>query len=298
MDATTNGVDSQVPQPIRGERGGTIAGPRNLPLERELPDLLVPPSTDSGTLPNMWFPFAGAHMRLSPGGWSREVTVRELPNSPQIAGVNMRLNPGDPSGVREMHWHTQAEWGYVLTGAVRVTAIDQDGHNFVDDVGVGDLWTFPAGNPHSIQALSEGCEFLLVFDDGTFSENNTFLLSDLFLHMPLSVLAKNFGVPEAAFANIPRRSSTSSPLPPRDRSPPTRLPLPMGWCPKASVGASASKSRSNVPEARCASSIPAPSWPPRRSPPRWWRSSQAACARSTGTPTPMSGSTTWKAKHA
>jgi hypothetical protein len=37
------------------------------------------------------------------------VTVRELPSSPEIAGVNIRLNPGDPSGVRELHWHTQAE---------------------------------------------------------------------------------------------------------------------------------------------------------------------------------------------
>jgi oxalate decarboxylase len=70
-------------------------------------------------------------------------------------------------------------------------------------VGVGDLWYFPAGIPHSIQAFEEGCEFLLVFDDGNFSENETFLITDWFAHTPREVLAKNFGVPESAFDDLP-----------------------------------------------------------------------------------------------
>src|SRR5262249_39442614 len=70
--------------------------------------------------------------------------------------------------------------------------------------GVGDLWYFPAGIPHSIQGLEpDGCEFLLVFDDGSFSEDNTFLISDWFKHVPSDVLAKNFGVPASSFANTP-----------------------------------------------------------------------------------------------
>jgi oxalate decarboxylase len=43
-----------------------------------------------------------------------------------------------------------------------------------------------------------------VFDDGNFSENETFLISDWFAHTPREVLAKNFGVSEAAFANLPK----------------------------------------------------------------------------------------------
>ena len=81
-----------------------------------------------------------------------------------------------------------------------------------------------AGIPHSIQGLNpDGCEFLLVFDDGDFDEDNTFLLSDWFKHTPSEVLSKNFGVPGSSFANVPdpsqlyifRRRY-------RDRSPPTR----------------------------------------------------------------------------
>ena len=162
----------QVPQPIRDGAGATDPGPRNIPLDRQNPSLLTSPATDHGTLPNLKFSFATAHNRLEEGGWSREVTVRELPIATTLAGVNMRLTPG---GVRELHWHKQAEWSYMLNGRARITAVDQNGHNFVDDVGEGDLWYFPAGIPHSIQGLQEGCEFLLVFDDGNFSENSTLL---------------------------------------------------------------------------------------------------------------------------
>ena len=188
------------PQPLRGDRGATILGPRNVSLERENPDLLASPYTDSGTIPNLKFSFATARNRLLTGGWAREVTVRELPAATELAGVNMRLKPG---GIREMHWHKEAEWAYMLAGRARITAVDEEGRTFIDDVGVGDLWNFPSVIPHSIQGLEEGCEFLLVFDDGNFSENETFLITDLFAHIPRDVLAKNFGVDEAAFANIP-----------------------------------------------------------------------------------------------
>jgi oxalate decarboxylase len=167
---------------------------------REDSAALAPPPTDAGQLPNLKFSFDAAHKRLSRGGWARQVTVKELPVATTIAGVNMRLNPG---GIRELHWHETAEWALMLAGRARITAVDAEGRNFIADVGEGDLWNFPAGIPHSIQGLSEGCEFLLVFDDGDFSEFDTFLITDWFAHTPTDVLAKNFGVPEAAFARIP-----------------------------------------------------------------------------------------------
>jgi oxalate decarboxylase len=194
------GAADGLPQPQRGNDGATILGPRNEPLERENPDLLVPPSTDAGELPNLKFSFDAAHMRLSSGGWSRQVTVKELPVATTIAGVNMRLDPG---GIRELHWHAAGEWAYMLVGRARITAIDAQGRNFIADVGEGDLWFFPAGIPHSIQGLSGGCEFLLAFDEGSFSEFDTFLICDWFDHTPPDVLAKNFGVPASAFAKLP-----------------------------------------------------------------------------------------------
>ena len=187
-------------QPIDGTRGADIAGPRNDELERQNPDILIPPSTDNGGIPNLKFPFSLAHNRLEDGGWAREVTLRECPSLQELAIVNMRLGPGV---VREMHWHKEGEWAYVTEGRVRFYLVDEGRQTLVEDLGPGDLWFAPPGVPHAIQGLEEGTEFVLVFNDGNFSENETLLLTELFAHLPRSVLAKNFGVPESAFDGIP-----------------------------------------------------------------------------------------------
>ncbi|MFF2014487.1 oxalate decarboxylase family bicupin [Paenibacillus sp. NPDC058177] len=190
-----------IPQPIRSDGAGNVDnGPRDILRDLQNPDMFVPPVTDNGLVPNLRFSFSDTHMQLNHGGWSREITVRELPIATTLAGVNMSLTPG---GVRELHWHQQAEWAYMLLGRARITAVDQNGRNFIADVGPGDLWYFPPGIPHSIQGLEEGCEFLLVFDDGSFSDLNTLSISDWFAHTPKEVLSANFGVPESNFQSIP-----------------------------------------------------------------------------------------------
>ncbi|RAP77789.1 oxalate decarboxylase family bicupin [Paenibacillus montanisoli] len=191
-----------IPQPLRSDgAGGLDRGPRDIMRDMENPNMLVPPPTDAGLMPNLKMSFSDTHMVLSHGGWSREITVRDLPIATALAGVNMSLTPG---GVRELHWHQQAEWAYMIWGGARITSMDQDGRNFIADVGPGDLWYFPAGLPHSIQGLEEGCEFLLVFDDGSFSDLNTLSISDWLAHTPKDVLSANFGVPPSAFNAIPR----------------------------------------------------------------------------------------------
>ena len=64
-----------VPQPQRPGHGGTDPGPRNLARDRQNPDILVPPSTDHGTLPNLRWSFADSHNHISPGGWGRQTTT-------------------------------------------------------------------------------------------------------------------------------------------------------------------------------------------------------------------------------
>ncbi|TEB31500.1 oxalate decarboxylase [Coprinellus micaceus] len=180
---------------IRGPLGATIIGPNNPNIAQQNPDLLAPPTTDHGSVPNIKWPMSLSHNRLSTGGWAREQN--------KMAGVNMRLKPG---AIRELHWHKTAEWAYVLKGTTQVTSVDQDGRNFISTVGPGDLWYFPPGIPHSLQATGDdpdGSEFLLVFPNGMFSEDSTFLLTDWLAHIPAEVLAKNFGLPAEAFKNAP-----------------------------------------------------------------------------------------------
>jgi oxalate decarboxylase len=175
----------------------------NDPLDKENPSSVWAPPTDSGGQPPFKYSFSLSHKRQEEGGWTRQVTVRDLPISKKMAGVQMRLITG---GIRELHWHVGAEWALMLYGNARITAVDQEGRSHVSDVTKGDLWIFPGGIPHSIQGLGpDGCEFLLVFNDGNFNEFDTFLLTDWMTHTPPEVLAKNFGVPESTFDKVPNK---------------------------------------------------------------------------------------------
>lgn len=79
-------------------------------------------------------------------------------------------------------------------------------HRRIQDGGWTRLWFFPAGYPHSIQGLGpDGCEFLLVFDEGMFSEYNTFLISGWLAHTPAQVLSRNLNIPEAQLASLPEQ---------------------------------------------------------------------------------------------
>ncbi|RDL34404.1 RmlC-like cupin [Venustampulla echinocandica] len=190
------------PQPIRGSKGGTDPGPHTDKYSQLNPDRLAPPGTDHGSVANAQWPLELSHAKLGldRAGWSRGQNIDNIPVATEMAGVDMRLEEG---GYRELHWHKAAEWSYVLNGSVRIQAMNEDGQTFVDDLSAGDVWFFPPGVPHSLQALEGGVEFLLVFDDGSFSEDNTFLATEVFARNPKSVLSKNFKVPISAWDKIP-----------------------------------------------------------------------------------------------
>ncbi len=176
-------------------------GPKNQALADQFPSFEDAPATDVGAGALFWASFNNAPKRIQNGGWAREITQEDFAISDTISGVNMRLAAG---GIREMHWHQQAEWAIMLTGTCRITTLDAQGRPSVDDVAAGDLWYFPPGLPHSLQGLGpDGAEFLLAFDNGKASEFNTLMLSDWIAHTPPDVLALNFGVDGSAFAKIP-----------------------------------------------------------------------------------------------
>ncbi|KAL6407277.1 oxalate decarboxylase [Ilyonectria robusta] len=195
--------DADPPQPIRGGLGATDPGPRTYEYEKLNPDLYAPPGTDTGDVPNAMWPLGLSHNRhgsQAGAGWARQQNQAVLPQATAMAGVDMRLGP---NAYRELHWHTASEWALITKGCVRVAAINEEGKSFIDDVCAGDVWFFPAGVPHSLQAMDKGVEFLLVFDQGDFSEDETFLVSELFLRNPVSVLAKNFKTDTSAFDKKP-----------------------------------------------------------------------------------------------
>jgi oxalate decarboxylase len=188
---------------LAGRTGNNASdpGPENTILLRANANSNLPPFTDRGNPAPIWYSFDLTPKRVESGGWTHQVTSREIPHSQDLAGVNMRLTAGS---FRELHWHLADEWAIMLTGKARISLLQADGKMFIDDVGPGDLWYFPAGLPHSIQGLEgDGCEFLLVFDQGDFSEDDTFLLSEFLAHTPPEVVQKNMGWDRQEWNQLP-----------------------------------------------------------------------------------------------
>ena len=120
-----------------GDKSASDPGPENKALLNENPNSNTPPPTDSGDVGPIWYSFDLTHKRVQEGGWTHQVTQRELPSSKDIAGVNMRLTAGS---FRELHWHTADEWAIMLDGNARITLLNPNGTIFIDDVAKGDLW--------------------------------------------------------------------------------------------------------------------------------------------------------------
>jgi oxalate decarboxylase len=165
----------------------------------------VPDSLLSGKeLPTFKFELEKAKGKVLGNSFGKEVTVEQLPISKGIAGVSMQLEPGV---MRELHWHaTAAEWAFVLKGRVRTTVINPVGQTETNDFDPGDIWYFPRGHPHVLECLgNEPTHFILIFDNGYFSEFGTFSITDWIGQAPKSLLAKNFGLPESAFEGFPSK---------------------------------------------------------------------------------------------
>ncbi len=177
-------------------------------------------------LPTFRFALEESEGKVIDGSSGKEATVKQLPISKGIAGVSMRLQPG---AMRELHWHaTAAEWAFVIEGRCRTTVIDPQGRSETNDFDPGDIWYFPRGHGHSIQCLGDRpCHFILVFDNGYFSEFGTFSVTDWIGHTPARLLAKNFGLPEADFNQFPKAEVyfARGPVPPAAIQPEHRGPL-------------------------------------------------------------------------
>ncbi len=183
------------------------------------------PALAEKELPTFKFALEKSTGKVIGNSFGKEATVTQLPISKGIAGVSMKLEPG---AMRELHWHaTAAEWAFVLEGRVRTTVIDPQGASETNDFEPGDVWYFPRGHGHMLQCLdNKPCHFILIFDNGYFSEFGTFCITDWIGHTPKPLLAKNFGLPESAFDSFPKEEVYFA----RGKIPPAKPSVPLqGW---------------------------------------------------------------------
>src|SRR5881227_667862 len=195
----------------------------DISFQNNVPDLLL----SGKELPTFKLELEKSKGRVLGKSFGKEVTVEQLPISKGIAGVSMQLEPGV---MRELHWHaTAAEWAFVIRGRARTTVINPAGQTESNDFDPGDIWYFPRGHAHVLECLSnEATHFILIFDNGYFSEFGTFSISDWIGHVPKPLLAKNFGLDESAFDSFPKEEVYFA----RGRIPPAKPSVPLqGWKP-------------------------------------------------------------------
>src|SRR6266478_329420 len=130
--------------------------------------------------------------------------------------------------MRELHWHaTAAEWAFVDKGRVRTTVLSPGGYTETNEFEPGDVWYFPRGHGHMLECLGDKpCHFILIFDNGYFSEFGTFSITDWISVTPKPLVAKNFGVPESALEGFPDKEVyfAQGAVPPEKQSTPIQ-----GW---------------------------------------------------------------------
>ena len=79
------------------------------------------------------------------------------------------------------------------------------GESEINDFEPGDIWYFPRGHGHMLECLgNKPTHFILIFDNGYFSEFGTFSITDWLGHTPKALLAKNLGVSESTFNGFPK----------------------------------------------------------------------------------------------
>ncbi len=199
---------------------GLAAGAAGLTASAETEQTYEGRKENSDALPTFRFAMEKNTGHVTAGGSARQATVKELPVSKGLAGVSIRLKPG---GIRELHWHAiAAEWAFVVKGRVRTTVIGPDGTSEINDFDPGDVWYFPRGHGHMLQGLGPGeTHFVLIFDDGAFSEFGTFSSTDWLGHTPPEVLSKALGLPMAALAKFPKEELYIV----QGRIPPAEMPV-------------------------------------------------------------------------
>jgi oxalate decarboxylase len=85
----------------------------------------------------------------APGGRVRIVDSSNFPASTTIAAALVEVDPG---GMRELHWHPNAdEWQYYLAGSARMTVFAAEGTANTFDYQAGDVGYVPFPMGHYVE---------------------------------------------------------------------------------------------------------------------------------------------------
>lgn len=108
-----------------------------------------------------------------------------------------------PGGMREMHWHPNAdEWQYYLNGTGRVTVFNTGPQVMTADFHAGDIGYVKKALGHYVENTgSTDLVFVEVFRADRFEE---VWLSDWLAHSPIDMVAQTLNLDPSVIARFPK----------------------------------------------------------------------------------------------
>jgi oxalate decarboxylase family bicupin protein len=125
-----------------------------------------------------------------PGGEVRITDTSNFPISKTTAAAHVMINP---HGLREMHWHPNAdEWSFFIRGKARVTIFASNGNARTFNYQAGDVGIVPKNNAHFVENIGdEPVEMLEVFRASKFED---FSVEQWLAQTPATMVAEHMNL--------------------------------------------------------------------------------------------------------
>lgn len=149
--------------------------------------------------PFMYSLASGPITHQTKGGF---VQIQDSHNFKVATTVAAALVTVHPGGMREMHWHPNAdEWQYYIKGSGQMTVFSAGPKAVTNNFNPGDIGYIKRSNGHYIKNVGDGdLVFLEVFNTNTYQNIS---LSDWLTHSPPEMVAAHFNILPEDIARFP-----------------------------------------------------------------------------------------------
>jgi len=130
------------------------------------------------------------------------VQIADSTNFKVSVGVAAALVTVRPGGIREMHWHPNAdEWQYYIKGKARMTVFNTGPNALTLDFAAGDIGYVKRNFGHYVENVGDtDMQFVAVFRAPRYEEIS---LSNWLTHTPPALVAQHLNIDEATIARWP-----------------------------------------------------------------------------------------------
>lgn len=149
------------------------------------------------------FPFGTSKPTRENAGGS--IRVADSTNFTAAANVAAALVTVRPGGIREMHWHPNAdEWQYYIKGKARMAVFNSGPNATTTNFAAGDIGYVRRNLGHYVENIGDtDLQFVGVFRAPRYEEVS---LSNWLTHTPPKLVAQHLNVDESVMANWPNNN--------------------------------------------------------------------------------------------